>query len=309
MTRCKPILPAVFLAFSHVPAHAAEGVVGANLAAMGGAAAANPDDNAPITVNPGAIALKERYDLHGHFRYGPDQLNQWGFSAVDGRTSNWLTLGLYYAGDRANPPLTPADLPGWTLPGEDPDNIKRHHDFTLAFAGHGWDRRLSAGFSGTFAIYNHDRHGAGSTGNVDVGVAARPVDGFTIGVAGRNLIPVNDLGELPLTVVGGMRVHGEAGALSADVDWRDIKADFPLTFAGGGELPIGEIPRLRAGYRYEGPIEQHRLTGGFGLVGASGSIDIGVQVPVGAGQPTLSGLAGLISIHLAAPKGDDPVGF
>ena len=207
MQRCKPVFIAGFMAFFHAPAHAAEGVVAANQAAMGGAAAAASEDNSAITVNPGLLSLHERYDLHGHFQYGPSAVSRWGASVVDSRTSKWLTMGFYYAGDRGNPPIATADLPGWTLPGETPTNFLRHHNLTLGAATHGFDRRLGVGLSGTWAIFNHDLQGRGSTGNVDVGVGTRPTEWLDVGVAGRNLVPIDDIGVLPMTVVGGTRFH------------------------------------------------------------------------------------------------------
>lgn len=309
MQRRKPILVAGFLAFFAPASQGAEAVVGADLAAQGGAAAAASDRNAAITVNPGLIALHDRYDINGQFRYGPDALTQWAVGAVDTRTSRWLSLGLMYVGDRSEPALRTSELPGWTTPGDTPPNVRRHHDFTLAGAVQGWDRRFAVGLSGTFSIYNHDRHGAGSTGNIDAGIGARPTDWLDLGVAGRNLVPVNDVGDLVLTVVGGARVHGDPGSILAEVEWRETDLGSPLTFAGGGELPLGETARLRLGHRYEGPTERHKVTGGLGLGNDSGSVDFGVQVPVGADLDVLGGTAFLISVNLAAPRVDEPVGW
>ena len=310
MQRCKPVFVAGFLAFFHAPSQAAEGVVAANLGAMGGAAAAASEDNAAITVNPGLLALHERYDLHGHFQYGPSAVSQWGASVVDSRTSKWLTLGFYYAGDRGNPPIRTEDLPGWTLPGETPTNLRRHHNLTMGAATHAFQRRLSFGLSGTWAIFNHDLQGSGSTGNMDAGIGARPTDWLDLGVAGRNLVPVDDIGVLPMTFVGGARVHGRPGALLADVEWREeVTRNSPITVAAGGEVLIREAACVRAGWRLDGPLNEHRLTTGVAATGPAGSLDLAFELPVAPQGPTIDGLSFIVSVHLAAPKAEDPVGF
>lgn len=310
MNHRKLVFTAAFTAFFGAPAQAAEGVVAANLGAMGGAAAGHSEDNAAVTVNPGLIALHERYDLHGHFQYGPDAVSRWGASVVDSRTSKTITAGFYYAGDRGNPPIATDDLPGWTIPGETPSNLRRHHNLTLALGTHGFDRRLAVGLSGTWAIFNHDLQGAGSTGNIDVGMGTRPTDWIDVGVAGRNLVPVNDIGVLPLTVVGGTRIHGTPGALLADVEWReDVERNSPITVSAGGEVLVRESAAIRAGWRLDGPQGEHRLTSGLAATGPGGSLDLAVDLPVAPGAPTLQGMAFLVSVHLAAPKVDDPVDF
>ncbi len=310
MTVRNPFPAVAFLAFFPPAARGAEAVVAANLAAMGGAAVAASEDNAAVTANPGVMPLYARYDLHGHYQYGPDRVSRWGASAVDSRTSKWLTGGVFYAGDVGNPPIAPRDLPGWTIPGQVPSNRRRNHDITAAFAVDALDRRVGVGLSATLALYDHDLGGSGSTGNFDAGIGARPTPWLDLGVAGRNLAPIDDLGLLPTTVAAGARVHGRRGAVLADVSWRDERGPGgPWVVAAGGELPVGEAPVLRAGYRYEGLRGAHKLTAGVGIDGEGGQVALGAQIPVGPGEPTFAGTALGVSIHLAAPSVDRPPEF
>jgi len=212
---------------------------------------------------------------------------------------------LLYQGDRAHPELRMSELPGWTEPGVVPTNIKRHHDFTLAAATHAFRRRLSIGMSGVLSMYNHDRQGQGTTGNMDFGLAAHASRWLVLGAAGRNLLPIEGVGEFPLTAVGGFRVHGQAGALAADVEWEDA-ATVPWSLCGGVERRVGRVPVVRAGWRWEGPERSHRFTTGFGAQGPEGSLDFGALIPVGPDEPTLGSTTWMFSMQLVAPTMDDP---
>jgi hypothetical protein len=280
---------------------------------MGGTAAAGSLENAAMSTNPSLIALHRRYDFSAHARFGYDAANEWGLSAVDGRTAKWLTLGLMYRGNKTHPALLTTDLPGWTVPGVTPSNVKRRHDVVLALAGHALKRRLAFGLSGSMLFYDHDRLGQGSIGNLDVGLSTHAAKYLVLGVAGRNLLPIYGAGDLPLTGVAGFRLYGRPGTLRADIDWQDgargaswwsaTDRYSPWTAAAGVERRLGEVTALRAGYRWSGPEGKvHRVTTGLGLMGPEGSVEFGAMLPVGPGEPTLRGTAFLFSLNLAAPE-------
>ena len=199
MIRGNLIYLAPLLAFLHAPARAAEVVHSADLAGMGGASVAASESNAALTANPSLIALHRRYDLHAHGRLGYDSRGEWGVSAVDARTSRHVALGVIYYGDRSHPELRTSELPGWTEPGVTPSNVKRHHNIVAALAFPLFERRLSFGLSGTVSFFDHDRQGTGSTGNLDAGFGWHATEWLVLGVSGRNLLPIDGIGELPLT--------------------------------------------------------------------------------------------------------------
>ena len=163
------------------PAFGAEDPLGADALAMGSSAIALSRSNAVTAVNPGLLGLEQRYDFEGSFVYGPGKGTHWMGAAVDGRTSSAVGLGFIYSGDvYETAPRTP-ELPGWTESGEDIENVKRFHDFTLGMAIPMFQRRLALGFNGNLSLANHDLAGKSTDGNGDVGLAARPVDGVTLG--------------------------------------------------------------------------------------------------------------------------------
>lgn len=324
MRGCKPWLAASITAFVQLTAQAAEVVVPANLAGSGGTAMAVPEDNASITANPGLLGLEDRYDLHGQIAYGPDGLVRWAASAADARTSKWLDLGFHYSGSKGNPPPVNQELPGWSVVGEEVTNRQQFHQFALAAGGGVLDHRLAFGLGGTLVIYDHEHLGGGSMADLDAGIGIRAAEWLDFGLAGRNLIPLEsddtnlpaterslvDRGSLlPMTFGVGANLHGKPGALLADGEWRPTEENLPIVVAAGGELPLGAMPRLRAGWRYEGPAEQHQVTAGLGAIDQAGSFDVAARVPVGAGQPTFDGLSFLLSVTLHAPTADDPTGF
>ena len=314
MNCCKPIVASLFLAFVHGAAAAASPVLDAAQAGMGGTAAAASLENAAMTTNPSLIGLHRRYDFSGHARFGYDAATEWGVSAVDGRTSNWITMGLLYRGYKAHPTLTTSDLPGWSIPGATPSNIKRRHDVILALAGHVFQDRLAFGLSGTVLFYDHDRQGQGSTGNMDAGLSAHATRFLVLGVAGRNLLPVEGSGDLPMSGVAGFRLYGDPGTIRADLEWQDLNQDpwyssgknaSPWTGAVGLERRFGNVTALRGGYRWSGPDgNMHRVTTGLGLMGPEGSIEFGAMIPVGPNEPTLRSTAVLMTINLQAPDMD-----
>ena len=166
--------------------------LGANSLGMGWVAVANPYDNAAVTVNPAMLSLEQRYDLlAGASCRSPPLLGLVGcFGGLE--TSKWLGLGVAYQRQKANPEMSPSDLPGWVPQSYVPSNERLAHDVTLAASTAVWDRRLSIGLNGTFNSYEHVRHGNGITGNMDIGIGLRPVRLLTVGLVGRNILPVRE---------------------------------------------------------------------------------------------------------------------
>jgi len=286
----------ISLLFS-TPAVAEEDVEGANILGMGGAAVAHVSDNSAITVNPGLMGLTRRYDFHGHYKLGPSGGSHWAATAMDGQTSKFLWMGLAYSGDVFRPELETSELPGWKIPGQEIENTKRFHEFTLALSVPLVRERVALGVNGAMSLYNHDRQGRGIEGSADVGLGLRPLRWLSIGLVGENLLPLEN--ERTAGGQAGIRVFDETvGAIEVDGGYRHAEND-GLGFGLGAEKNAG-MSRLRLGYEIDLPEMAQRASWGIGLVGEGGSFEYGMAIPVGGGEG-LAGLVNQLSIHLKAP--------
>lgn len=280
------------------PAWGADVAASANILAAGGVGVAAGQDNVAISLNPGAIALHERYDFAGWFAYGPYKGLGWGGSAVDASTSPHLAAGFAYSGSRTNPPLTPNDLPGWKEPGQALDNIRHDHDFTGALAVPFLKRRISAGVGVDVTLYDHNRLGKGTSVDGHAGVAVRPIDALELGVSARNVLSLGDPADRPLELRGGARVFGDKiGWVEVDGGWRDAELGPTALLAAGGELRSGH-GRFRAGYHLEGGVSA--LSAGLGWEDEDGAIEYGISVPIGSGAST-GAVIQEVSVRFGAP--------
>jgi len=254
----------------------------ANTLGAGGATAAHPTDNSAVSVNPANLGLVERYDLDAFLRIDPDTGWGWGISVVDSRTS--FPLGLSYRRSSDDMPFTEEDLPGWIANGRYPANVKRYHDFTAAVALPLVSERLSMGLNTTLVFANHDRLGRSFTGNLDLGLAAAPTRGLSVGLVGRNLIPLADQPELPASLLAGVRYDlVDVGAVEVDADVRfEEPGALPLSLRAGVEGRVQTV-RPRVGWQWSGPTEQHWLCWGIGSENEVGSLDYAMAIPLRSG--------------------------
>ncbi|MEQ1506907.1 MAG: hypothetical protein ABMB14_32065 [Myxococcota bacterium] len=238
----------VFLASA---ASAADVGTGANLLGMGGVGAAASHDNAAITLNPGLLALEDRYDFQGQFAYGPDAGLHWGFSAADARGGDHkLAGGFSYTGDVYAPPLTVDDLPGWVIEGEEIPNRRRQHEFALGLAIPFAGRRVAVGLSGNLGLFDFDRGGNGAAFDLDAEVGWRPVQPLTLGLSARNVVPWFPQDRATSVVVGARAEAANNVAAELNAEW-SFDADpsapaTPLVIAGGLEKVVG-AGRIRVG--------------------------------------------------------------
>lgn len=281
-------------------APAADVLDGANLLGMGGVGAAASRDNAAITLNPGLLALHPRYDFLGQFRYGPSAAMSWGVSALDARTSDVVALGLAYSGDRSDPVLEDADLPGWTVPGAEITNRKRFHDFAGGLAVPVLDRRIGFGLGFVAGLYDHDRQGSGWTFDLHAGAGLRPVDWLVLGAAVRDFVGGQEQ-DRPLSVVGGLRLEApEAIAVETNATWTDAyTTGLPVTLAAGLELPV-DAARFRMGWRRDADVGVHSVTAGLGWEREGAGIEYATRVPLS--HTSFGAVVHQVSIRFGAPE-------
>lgn len=252
-------------------------VQGAHDLAVGGATAANPTSNASITANPALMGVDERYTFLVGGGYGDRGLHG-TVAALDSKTAP-VALGLAYTYDRYTPALSTAELPGWNVPGQEATNRKRYDDLALGLAFPFADRRLALGLGGAVSFYNHDRQGKGITGNATAGFAWRPDDRVTVGLTGRNLLPVNSPGRDPELLAGVWVGDEEIGALMLEGGAR-FDRGAPLLLAAGGEVELGSAARARLGWRLDDG--RHRASLGFGFGTPDAGLDLALQAPIDA---------------------------
>lgn len=295
MSRHLLLLSLIGALFTPVWAAASPDVVGADSVGMGSTSVAAFDSNAAITTNPGLLALTDRYDFSAQFGIGPGL--HWAATGMDGRTAEDFSLGFSYSGDRYEPTLSVEELPGWVEPNTDVANMKRSHDLALAGSGSLADDTIAFGVGGHISLYNHDRNGKGTTGNVDAGIGYRPVEALTLGLAGNNLVPIDPLRDRPLRIAAGVRLDGKPAALEVDGGWVQEEDGVPVFLDAGAEARPGSA-RLRAGGRYYGPTGVPSVTGGIGVAGDGGAIEYGIDIPLG---PDGGPIAHVVGVRFGAP--------
>lgn len=281
-------------------AHAQEGHATAPVAATGSMAAAHWSDNTALVTNPAAIALSSRYDVSAQFLGTGSGALRWGASAVDGTTNEYITFGFAYEGGRYNPPFLPGELPGFAITGDEPVNLKQEHDLTFGLAAPFLDRKLSVGLNGTVMIFDNAHNGRGTTGNLDVGLAARPIELLALGFAARDVLPIPEQFARPATLAFGVRAGRDelvTGGVEADLRLEEVQ-ELPFTIKAGVDGAIKEIVHLRGGYLFHGDTLEHQVSWGFGLNSPSGSIDYGMRIPVSRDALAFRDVQHIVSLTL-----------
>lgn len=277
---CRKCLALLLPSLLSAPALAADDVIGAASLGVGGAITADPRNNDTITVNPGMLAHHPRYDIQAHGAlWGTGY--EFGGSVVDARQSI-VAVGVSYRRLSYEAPLVAEDLPGWIGKGDEPTNRKRYHDIAVGAAVPFWDHRGSVGLSAAVALTNHDRRGDDVIGNVDLGVGLLPAEWMSVGLVARNLSPLHTRERWPTSIAGGVRFGlEELGSFAIDLDQRLVAGEGSSTsFAVGGSKRL-ELVDLRVGFRREGALKRSSVTWGFGINSEEGSLDYGMQIPVG----------------------------
>lgn len=298
--------PSLFLsAFLVAPVAQAEDLASAEMAGMGGAGVAAVQDNASTQINPAALAFVSRYDFQLMFVGGPNGDLRWSGAAVDGRTSDRIAFGLAYNGGILNTPFLPSELPGWAPADEELVNNRQLHDITFGLGVPFLKRRLSVGINGTLSITEGKYVGNGVTGNIDLAIAARPVDEFSVGFVASDVLPVENQAGTPARLALGLRGGKDdlfLGAVDVGVRVEDVVAS-PWWVKAGLQGTIRFV-KLRAGWDWDGERGIHRVGWGLGLFTTIGSLDYAMQVPVVTRNFDIASLTHTLTLTIVTRLGD-----
>ena len=178
-------------------------------------------------------------------------------------------------------PAAISELPGWVPEGYEISNRRTFHDVTVGVGVPLFKRRFSIGVNGTLSIYDHDRLGKGTTGNMDIGLGLRPIPALTMGVIARNFLPIEPQSDRPASLLYGIRLEEPAiGGVAVELDQMlEATGGAPFEVAAGLMKAI-KVARLRLGYRWDGPNEAHWVTTGVSAENEFGGIGYGVAFPV-----------------------------
>ena len=294
---------------------AADRVQGANLLGMGAVGVAAPADNAGITLNPGLLALRERFDFHAHARLGPELGRHWAASAVDAKTTGSIAAGIAISGDRYEPPLSGSDAPAWSVAGQEIRNRKRLLDFAGALAVPLFERRVSLGVGGVLNTFEHDQQGQGRLFDMHAGIGISPVSAVTVGVSARNFL-AHQYMDRPLELAAGIRVEDpENVAVEVNIgrgwdqnEWvaaaglASLPHDAPSEWnaAVGVDKRLGAL-RVRAGGAWLGASRTPYATFGLGSHESDGGgFEYAVVVPVTSGV-TFGSTVHQLSVRFSIP--------
>ena len=247
--------------------------------AFGGAQVALGTSTTALYLNPANLPLARVYHFEALAAFSPEARRQsYGGAVVDSSTSA-------LAGGVAG-----------TFNLQDPDGIARQWtDFRLGL-GYAIGDRFAAGAAARYLRAQQnvgagplETGGAGpslasggtssspilNTLTFDVGATLIPIDGFKIGVVGKNLTNPG-VGLAPTTVQGGLGYGSEVFSIEGDVLGDFTTYGTPKVRAmGGAELFLGGHVPIRLGYRYDDGTKTHAISGGLGYVDKNWSFEVG----------------------------------
>jgi hypothetical protein len=257
------------------------------LAAATGVVAGNDG----LFSNPAALAARRRYSAETLF-------------AVDRRGGT--TAGQYLGGsvvDSLSSPVTASFAYLRPLKGGQSGNY-----FLGGLAGPVADKLFVGAQVRYLSIRQSwpDPAGAGTTERIslvtaDAGLFWEVSDLISVGFSGFNLVPTGHGRVMPRNVGGGLAVGSDTG-FKLVADWRadlDRAARTTNRYAVGGELLLGRVAPIRAGYQRDETLDTSWWTMGVGLITTGGvSIDLGYK------QSLKSPDARVIAVALKVQKAD-----
>lgn len=216
--------------------------------------------NDGLYVNPGAIAARRRYALETGIlldRRGAETVDRFlGGSIVDSESSP-VTAGVSFL--RAQKGLHTGNVVHFALAGPIAE-------------------KFYLGVGGKYLSLSGPRNVSAVT--VDAGVFWQVAELVSVGIAGYDLVPVNDDVAAPMGAGAGIAL-GSDRSFQLTGDWR---ADFDRLgkttnrYAAGAEVLLGGLVPLRAGWMKDEVLDTQWWSIGAGLVSANGiALDVGYR--------------------------------
>src|SRR5260370_12740907 len=150
---------------------------------------------------------------------------------------------------------------------------QRYAHFTTVALAAGASDTIHFGLSGHYVVESGAQSRNGIT--LDAGMAVRLSDAITLAVSAHNVIDLHNK-DLPRYYAAG--VGYTKGLLTLAVDLRaDFISTLPKSELTPGSdidtMPGASVP-LRAGYTYDSLTNSHFVSGGLGVVGDGGALDV-----------------------------------
>lgn len=219
-----------------------------------------------LLVNPAAIGTQRRYALESLGildRRGGDTTGGWFGGSVVDSMSGPMTAGFGYL--RAQ------------------EGAFTGHLWTLALAAP-LAERLHLGVSGKALWLKGQEHVTAVT--VDAGILWRVADLLALGAAGYNLVPIATDPVAPRGVGAGIAI-GSAQVAQVTADWRadlDRLGETANRYAAGGEVLLGKLFAVRAGYVEDEVLDTRWWSAGLGLASRAGvALDLAYRQSVDDG--------------------------
>jgi hypothetical protein len=238
--------------------------------AMGGAYRALGLGTESIDGNPAAMGLRKRYEIDLGGALDTETKFKFGSAAIYDTQTSELGAGVSYH---------------LISVGRD-DRHRTAHQATLALS-YPLSQGIILGASGHYVLENGAFHRSGIT--MDAGLALKLSDSLSASISAHNIIDVKNPDLTRYYAFGLGYVKGQVIAAA------DLRADFTSGntqyFPGVGFEYItgGNFP-LRAGYSYDSRASSHFASGGLGLLGDSGGLDLAYRQEFGGAQSKLIAL-------------------
>jgi len=248
----------------------------------------DPVGNSAVYANPAGMSRAYIYAAEVLFTRDAYGHNVAGLNIVDSKTQPKLAVGASY---------------GYQFTDSDAEITTDGHDARLAFS-HPFTDRVHVGLGLRYLHLDREEtdpedpmlpegtQASNAKGpddlkgfTLDAGLLIDVGEGLMIGLVGENLVPIDDPAT-PRRAGGSIGFIGDVFSIDVDVlaDFdRHPKGEAAVDLGTGLELLVADVLPLRAGYRYDGALEQSWVGGGVGFI-TKGSSSNGGQISISYSQ-------------------------
>lgn len=231
-------------------------------AGVGEALTAGASGSAALWHNPAGILSAVMYAAETSYAYdSPTATSGVTASLLDTKSNPSFGLGLSFTYEISN--------------GKDIPQREGYH-FRGSFAFPLVDGFLKVGSTIRYSAVDIDETEVLAAMILDVGVLLQPLESFSIGVTGLNLINGGYDEEIPPSIAAGFAFSSfDLGVLlSADVVFDLMAEDNGRTWRAGGEYLVMQTVPVRLGYNYNEQIDDSSMTFGLGFRDAERSVGL-----------------------------------